>query len=171
MKIKVTSDYRYLVSVGSDGSLYKSKIAIVKLMKKIKLQDLFSERKLAPEKIVCDIIADRGICSYTHSQWHAKIESGKQLDDEATSSNFIYPEEREKQRQHMVRSIEERKSFLKKANDDIFSPLNKNDYEIKANCRLIRTEIEQLDSLHHQNVKIQIRSFEEQLSSILKDRD
>ena len=80
------------------------------------MQDWLLEGSLASKLLACRILADRAISLFSYTQWHEKTENAKHLEDEVTSLDFIYPEERDKQKQHILNSIQDNEQLLKNFN-------------------------------------------------------
>lgn len=103
--IKVSSDLKELITMGEDESLYISTITFIRNLKNMMGLEIIDNEQ-TNMAVGYDILTRKGFTPYSLAQSNDKNDLIKDFEDEVMNLNFIIPEERIKQKEHMIFTIE-----------------------------------------------------------------
>jgi len=67
-KIKITSDFKYLITIGADMAIYTSNIHYILNLKKLKGNEIAEYKSNKSAVTYCNFLKSKGICQFSHSQ-------------------------------------------------------------------------------------------------------
>jgi hypothetical protein len=73
----MTSDFKYLITLGSDMSIYKSHISYFLNLKRLRGIEIAEYKGNKNAVTYCKFLENRGICQFSHSQTTEKLETKK----------------------------------------------------------------------------------------------
>ena len=112
--LKVTADLKELITIADDQSVSVNSITYVKNLKRMEGPEMI-EYMPHQLKLCYDFLTRKGVCQYTHGKYSDKTDLLRDYEEEVLNRNFILPEESLKQKQFMVKALEEEAKGLELA--------------------------------------------------------